>query len=380
MLATAAIEGNTLSESEVARRISGNLELPKSKEYLGKEIDNVVAAINTVWERCMRKESHALTVEEICEFNALVLNGLELEKDVVAGELRSHKVGVGNYLAPPAEDCAYLLQRMCDWLNGPDFDPSHNPILGPIELAIIKSVLAHLYLAWIHPFGDGNGRTARMLEFKILTDAGLPSPAVHLLSNHYNETRTQYYRELENASKSGGDVLPFIVYAVQGFVDQMRMQVDAIRMEQLEIAWTSHVYGEFEGKNTAGDARRKALVFALAEMGPATRAEILTTNHRVAANYVHSTPKTLTRDLNQLQKDKLIFRKDDTYFANKRAVLAFLPESTQQVDAYLLRLMDAYTALRTKPQNRRGKMPGHGDAMPPQPQVATPAPASASNG
>jgi Fic family protein len=84
--------------------------------------------------------------------------------------------------------------------------------------AILKAVVAHLYLAWIHPFGDGNGRTARLVEFQILLSSGVPSPAAHLLSNHYNQTRSEYYRQLDRASKSGGELAPFIEYGARGFV------------------------------------------------------------------------------------------------------------------------------------------------------------------
>ncbi len=80
--------------------------------------------------------------------------------------------------------------------------------------------MAHLYIAWIHPFGDGNGRTARFLEVKILLRAGIPTVAAHLLSNHYNATRSAYYRQLQRASASGGYVAPFIQYALQGFIDE----------------------------------------------------------------------------------------------------------------------------------------------------------------
>ena len=56
----------------------------------------------------------------------------------------------------------------------------------------------------------------------ILVISGVPAPAAHLLSNHYNQTRSEYYRQLGRASQSGGDVLPFITYAVRGFVDGLR--------------------------------------------------------------------------------------------------------------------------------------------------------------
>jgi len=82
---------------------------------------------------------------------------------------------------------------------------------------------------WIHPFGDGNGRTARLVEFQILLQAGIPSPAAHLLSNHYKQTRTEYYRQLATASRSGGNILPFIEYAVGGFVDGLKEQLALIR-------------------------------------------------------------------------------------------------------------------------------------------------------
>jgi Fic family protein len=67
-------------------------------------------------------------------------------------------------------------------------------------------------------------------------------PAAHLLSNHYNETRSEYYRQLDMASRSGGDVIPFIRYAMQGFVDGLRDQINLVRDQQLHVAWINFVY------------------------------------------------------------------------------------------------------------------------------------------
>ena len=62
-------------------------------------------------------------------------------------------------------ECEALLARMCDWLNGSGFAGEGHMRL---PTAIIRASMAHLYLAWIHPFGDGNGRTL---------DGGLPGHA-----------------------------------------------------------------------------------------------------------------------------------------------------------------------------------------------------------
>ncbi|MBQ7217222.1 MAG: Fic family protein [Synergistaceae bacterium] len=49
----------------------------------------------------------------------------------------------------------------------------------------MKTVVSHLYYVWIHPFGDSNGRGARVLEFRILMRAGVPLTTAHLLTSYY---------------------------------------------------------------------------------------------------------------------------------------------------------------------------------------------------
>jgi Fic family protein len=73
-------------------------------------------------------------------------------------------------------------------------------VFDPISKSVLLAVWAHLYIAWIHPFGDGNGRTARLVGFTLLLEGGVPAPAAHLLSNHNNRTRSSYYMELDKAS------------------------------------------------------------------------------------------------------------------------------------------------------------------------------------
>jgi Fic family protein len=205
MLATTAIEGNTLSEEEVRRVLDGTSDLPPSREYLEREVENVLDAYNAARKELLENPDLPFTVDRIREYNRLILSDLELDEGVVPGEIRSHSVVVGSYRAAPAEDAEHLLARLCDWLNSGEFDaPADSPRLTA-PLAIVKAVVAHLYLAWIHPFGDGNGRTERLLELQILLAAGFPVPTCQLLSNHYNQTRTEYYRQLAISSRAPND-------------------------------------------------------------------------------------------------------------------------------------------------------------------------------
>lgn len=323
--ATTAIEGNSLTEEQVLQHLEGKLKLPPSQMYLAKEIDNILAASNKIAKDVLEGGGGVLSPERICEFNRLVLDGLELEKDVVPGQFRKRPVIVASYRGAPAEDCAYLIAEMCRWLNDSALgaDAKTIPIMG---YAIFRAILAHLYLAWIHPFGDGNGRTARLLELQILLAAGVPMPAAHLLSNHYNQTRTEYYRALDKTSRSGGDVVPFIVYAVLGLVDGLRAQLEVIRDQQWEVAWENHVHSAFkDNKGPTADRRRWLALDLTKKEPPVPRSSITDLSPRLARAFAGKTEKTLTRDLNELQRMRLVLREKDGFVANRGLILAFLP-------------------------------------------------------
>jgi len=324
-LATTAIEGNTLSEAEVMAHLEGTLHLPPSKEYLAQEIDNIVDVCNDILTRLTKGESGDITPHMIADFDRSVLRGLSLPEKVVAGDIRTYEVGVGGYHGAPARDCPELLERLCAWLNGPDFLAPHG-----LEIAygVLKAIVAHLYLAWIHPFGDGNGRTARLVEFQTLVAAGVPSPAAHLLSNHYNQTRQEYYRQLQLASQSPTGVLSFVEYAVQGFVDGLREQLDTIRAQQWEVAWRNYVHEFFADHPTDSVVRhrRRNLVLDLSTRAePVPMSELPNISFRVAQAYVRKSERTLARDIAALEEEGLVVKVGKGYTANKSLILAFLP-------------------------------------------------------
>jgi len=322
-LATTAIEGNTLTEAEVLQLLEGKLHLPKSREYLGQEVENIVAACNQITGELERSRGE-LSVALLRSFNRAVLERLDLPAGTAPpGETRPYAVVVGRYRGAPPEDCDFLLERLCAWLNEPAFQP---PTEEKIAFAALRAVLAHLYLAWIHPFGDGNGRTARLVEFFILLTAGVPSPAAHLLSNHYNLTRAEYYRQLQLASESGGEVLPFVEYAVSGFVDGLRGQITAIRDQQWDVAWRNFVDERFGDRPSVSELRQKNLVFDLSAEGNwVAVSSIATLTPRLALAYAKRETKTVTRDINALVKRGLIDRAGARIRARREVILAFLP-------------------------------------------------------
>ena len=323
VLGTTAIEGNTLSEEEVRKHMEGKLKLPESKEYLKQEIDNILAGKGRILSRHSSNKLPAWSPEEICRLNKAVLKGLELpDEETVPGVVRKHSVGVGRYRAVPAEDCVFLLEQLCRWLNSSTDDIDEG---SRIPFGLVKAIVAHLYFAWIHPFGDGNGRTARLIEFRILIEAGIPVPATLLPSNFYNQTRTEYARQLDRASQSGGKMDHFMEYAIRGFSEGLSEQLASIRDQHLRISWINFVHTRFQGMTGTAAKRRRNLVLALSEQDqPVPRSQIGEINPRVAREYANASQKMISRDLNFLLKMELVERTRSGYSAKKQLMQAFL--------------------------------------------------------
>ncbi len=331
--ATTAIEGNTLTEEQVQAQIEGKLDLPPSQEYLQQEVANILRACEIIESAMDADNPPRLSVDLIREYNGWILEGLgeHLAEGVVPGEIRTHSVGVGSYRAAPPEDCDYLLERLCEWLE----EKTEIPFFAEeddrrVAVGILHAILVHLYIAWIHPFGDGNGRTARLLEFMAQARAGVPFPSAHLLSDHYNMTRTQYYRELDRSSQihdGKGDAFGFLQYALQGFVDGLQEQCEKIQGRQLAIVWERFIHSVFaKKKRSSAMQRRRELALELgraADSVAKTGIPFLTPS--LARGYANKTSKTLTRDLNWLAQKRLIVREGRTYRANMGLMWAFVP-------------------------------------------------------
>ncbi len=329
-LATTAIEGNTLNEEQALQAIEGQLRLPVSQEYQRREIENIVSACEAIASEVIRDREFKITPGRLADLNREVLAGLELEDGVVPGEYRDGSVVVGNvYRGAPAGDCEFLIERLCEWLNGENFSRCEDR-REKFMRAFLRAVLAHVYIAWIHPFGDGNGRTARLVEFGILTAAGVPAISAHLLSNHYNATREVYYRQLNQASRSGGELAPFLHYAVEGFVEGLEEQLERVREINYNSAWREYVDETFAGKSTPTTRRRRELVLALPTKEFVRRANISRLTPELAVMYADKQSKTTTRDLNELEKLGLIERGPEGIRAKSEVMLGFLPPAVAE--------------------------------------------------
>lgn len=306
---TASIEGNTLTEAEVRAIIEGGSALPPSRAYQAQEIENLLDLFNDITRDCL-SGAPPLSPTRLKEQHAHLLDGQPTKEDVIPGEFRTHSVGVGRYRGAPAEDGEYLVDRLCTWLNDELENLSGNDGVLHGPRVVILATLTHLHLAWIHPFGDGNGRISRLLELEILLRSGVPVPAAHLLSDHYNKTRDMYYSILERTSRADGyPVEDFVHYAAQGLVDGLRDHINKVQNMQMTIMWHSYIHEVFRGHHTAAKIRRRDVVLALPPGRWTKRDDIVMLSKEINDLYRSRTDKTMSRDLNALEETGLVERR-----------------------------------------------------------------------
>ncbi len=333
--ATTAIEGNSFSEEEVRRILDRDLQARPSRQYQQQQIENMLAAFSKVAHRQSTGVESRYSMELLNEYHALVLEDLEasLEESVEIGKLREHRVQVGgHYLAAPPEDCPRLVREFCDWLNTDASAPEGMELAA----AVVKALVAHVYFAAIHPYGDGNGRMARLIEFSVLLRAGVPDIAAHLLSNHYNRTRDQYYMRLnethgeyrDGAYPPDTNLNPFIEYALQGLKDELDEQFVVIHNFQRRALWHDEIHAvfrrEFSERLSESRQRQKRLILDLSDRkfySPIATRDVIDISPALAFAYAGKTRRTIQRDINELVRLQLLRPEGANYRINTDILL-----------------------------------------------------------
>lgn len=126
------------------------------------------------------------------------------------------------YTGPEAKQVPKLMDDFVAWLQ-----ESEKKEISPVLVAGI----AHLEIAAIHPFNDGNGRTARALATLILYQRGYNFRRLFALEDYYNTKRQDYYQAInvgENYEKRRTDITSWLEYFVKGFKNEIENVKDKI--------------------------------------------------------------------------------------------------------------------------------------------------------
>jgi Fic family protein len=112
------------------------------------------------------------------------------------------------HVPPPAEQLPARLQAMCDFANEP---PDGERFIHPV----VRGILLHFWLAYDHPFADGNGRTARALFYWYLRTRGYWLVEYLSISRILREAPGRYTRAFLYTETDGGDTTYFLLHQLE---------------------------------------------------------------------------------------------------------------------------------------------------------------------
>lgn len=316
--ATTAIEGNTLSDDEV-RRVMDNQKLPPSKEYQEIEVRNILSAFNDLFNEVVNDGvDHFISQDLLLRFHKMVGKDLGEYFSAIPGQLRNSDVVVGSYRCPDYRDVPVLLSNLCQWLKEEFRFRKGEQHFSEV---VIQAIVTHIYIEWIHPFADGNGRTGRLVEFYILLRGGNPDIASHILSNYYNMTRTAYYKQIEKATATR-DLSGFIEYALLGFRDGLVQTLDIIQKSQFQNTWQKYIYDVFDSiRNSSREdvfRRQRTLALEIPFDREFAISQVSSLSIPLAKQYsiAKISEKTIHRDVEKLVELNLVRRTATGFVAN----------------------------------------------------------------
>jgi len=143
------------------------------------------------------------------------------------------------YTGPPAKQVPKFMADLFDWLK-----QSQDKDIHPV----IAAGIIHQEIAAIHPFSDGNGRTARSLATLILYQRGYDFRRLFALEDYYNKDRPKYYQAInigKNYKERRTDFTPWLEYFVKGFkeeIDDVKTRVKSLSLKKIDDKIQSQIY------------------------------------------------------------------------------------------------------------------------------------------
>ncbi len=211
-----AIEGNRLSQAEVKEVLAGGGNFPNR----GKDEREVLDYYNALdyAERLTSEKGH-VTEKHIQTIHGIAYKGQGRSTPYRDGQnvIQDGDRGLVVYIPPKSEDIPSLMKGSIAWINEQ---------AGTLPIPLIAG-LAHYQFATIHPYFDGNGRTARLLTTLILHKYGYGLRGIYSLEEYYAQDLPSYYRALTVGSdedyydgkRSKADLTGFLEYFIKGMAD-----------------------------------------------------------------------------------------------------------------------------------------------------------------
>ena len=222
--ASTAIEGNPLTLEQVS-------ELARGRDIMAtrKAKAEVLNYLKVLEDLPALSEEGKITEKIILTIHRLLTKDA-LENPADSGVYRNRQVVIGNRITgvitfrpPDTIDVPILMKALVKWLNSKDAFET-NPVLA--------AGISHYEFVRIHPFIDGNGRTARALASLILYLRGFDTKRFFALDDYYDSDREAYYKALQSVESKTLDITEWLEYFTYG----VALQIEGVKKRVLSLS------------------------------------------------------------------------------------------------------------------------------------------------
>lgn len=289
---TSQIEGADFTENEL------NLALQESpEELITRSQRQAHAASKTYRWIASLEDDRPITADLIREIHARLVAGADddhccpgrlrlQDENVTFGQPRHRGVSGGIECADAFSEFVAALNRELS-----DLDP------------LLRALVAHYHFAAMHPFLDGNGRTARALEALLLQRAGLRDFCFIAMSNYYYDEKTSYLKSLAQVRAENHDLTPFLIFALRGIEQQTKRVLNDIQKGVKKALFRNMMFDLYNRLETPRKRilreRQLAILKILLEQDIANVRDILDRTENLYQN-LRNPVMALYRDLNSL--------------------------------------------------------------------------------
>jgi len=246
-IASSQLEGAS-TEYRVAKEMLVSGRKPQDKNE--QMIFNNWKAMQYIRENAQKKFS----MDKLFELQAILTQDT-LEHPEDSGKLRKRDDVVVYYknevvyIPPKADTLEERMNNLCEFANIDDENNWVHPV--------IKGAMIHFWLAYIHPFGDGNGRTARALMYWYLLSQGYELFQYLSISKHFLRAPGQYVRSYLYTEYDENDLTYFLVYNLSSIRLAINELTKYLSRKQQEVSKANRLLAHFRGLNL----RQKSLVY-----------------------------------------------------------------------------------------------------------------------
>ena len=288
------IEGNELDTGEVKAVLEGREVDGRDRDV--QEVLNyrrVLAYIDKRSKQIGEKDLlaiHKLTVDKILPLDR---SGKYRKTQVVVKNSKTKEI---SFVPPKADEVSALVKDFMGWLASEKSEEIHS---------VLAAGITHYVLAFIHPFVDGNGRSARALATMVLFSRGYDIKKFFSLEEYFDRNAKRYYETLQAVSNqkvdslSERDLTTWLEYFCEGLAEELAKVRGRVEKLSLDLKLKGRT-----GQITLSERQMKIVEY-MENYGSVS-------NRQWRSLLPKFSDDTILRDLKDLQKKGLIKKKGST--------------------------------------------------------------------